>query len=337
MTCRMLDQPTCAIRFAPRDANRLLGGAATALGSIALFVLFAVVGVTAARGAEPLVIDVWPGKVPGDVGIKGQETSRIHPSPIVGPTKLITNVTRPTLTVYPPPEGRNTGTAMIICPGGGYWDLYWELEGEEVASWLNSLGMTGIILKYRVPRRPGDVRGEPPLGPLLDAQRAVSIVRSRAAEWGIDPQRIGMVGFSAGGHLAFATATNFEKRAYEPLDEIDQISCRPNFAVLCYSGYLKAKDKDEIWPGLRIPPQTPPMFLAHATDDKESAGGSNSENSAFMYVALKRANVPVELHIYASGDHDFGVRQNEKLPSSWTNLCATWLRSLNLWKPLAAK
>jgi acetyl esterase/lipase len=282
--------------------------------------------------AEPLVVDLWPGKAPGDVGITGRETSRIHPSPLVGPTKLITNVTRPTLTVYRPAPDRNTGTAMVICPGGGYWDLYWELEGEEVAAWLNSVGMTGIILKYRCPRRPGDVRGEPPLGPRLDAQRALRLVRSRAAEWGVDPRRIGMVGFSAGGHLALATATNFATRLYEPCDAIDALSSRPDFAVLCYSGYLKAKDKDEIARGIHIPADTPPIFLAHASDDRESYGGSNAEHSAFMYLALKRAGVPTELHVFATGDHDFGVRQNEKLPSSWTRLCVRWLRSQRLLK-----
>jgi acetyl esterase/lipase len=288
---------------------------------------------SAGFAAEPFVLDVWPGKVPGDIGIPGHETSRIHPSPIVGPTKLITNVTKPTLTVYLPPKDKNTGTAMVICPGGGYWDLYWELEGEEVASWLNSVGMAGIILKYRVPRRPGEARGEPPPGPLLDAQRAVSIVRSRAAEWGIDPARIGMVGFSVGGHLALATATSFERRRYDPIDAIDKVSYRPDFAVLCYSGFLKAKDKDDIWPGLQIPPNTPPILLTHANDDSEKVGGSNAENSAFMYIALKRAGIPVEMHIYASGNHDFGVRQNEKLPSSWPQLCINWLRSLGLLKP----
>src|SRR5206468_8759313 len=126
--------------------------------------------------------------------------------------------------------------------------LFWDLGGGEVVAWLNAQGMAGIILKYRVPRRPGDVKGVPPLGPLLDAQRAVSVVRGRATEWGIDPHRIGMVGFSAGGHLALATATSFEKRMYEPIDAIDEASCRPDFAVLCYSGYLKAKDKGEIRP-----------------------------------------------------------------------------------------
>jgi acetyl esterase/lipase len=280
-----------------------------------------------ASSSEPLVVELWPGKVPGNLPTRGKETSRVHQSPLVGPTKLITNVTRPTLTIYQPPKEKNTGTAMVICPGGGYWDLYWELEGEEVAAWLNSVGMTGIILKYRCPRTPGEAEREPAAGPQLDAQRAVSLVRSRAAEWGIDPKRIGIIGFSAGGHLAIATATGFAKRKYEPIDAVDQVSCRPDFAVMCYSGYLKAKDKNELAPGIHIPPDTPPVFLAHASDDKISYGGSLSENSAVMYLALKSAGIPAELHIYATGDHDFGVRQNEKLPSSWTQLCVKWLRN----------
>jgi acetyl esterase/lipase len=280
--------------------------------------------------AEPLVVDLWPGKVPGDVGIGRQETSRIHQSPLVGPTKLITNVSKPTLTIYRPDPARNTGTAMIICPGGGYWDLYWELEGEEVAAWLNSQGMTGIILKYRCPRRPGEAKGDPPLGPQLDAQRAVCLVRSHAAEWRINPRRIGMVGFSAGGHLAVATAAGFDRRLYDPIDAVDAVSCRPDFAVACYPGYLKPKDKDGTRADLKIPPDTPPIFLAHASDDNESYGGSLAENSVFMYLALKRAGIPAELHVYATGDHDFGVRQNEKLPSSWTRLCVNWLRNQHL-------
>jgi acetyl esterase/lipase len=286
-----------------------------------------------AVAADPLVVDLWPGKVPGDVGISRPETSRIHQSPLVGPTRLITNVSKPTLTIYRPAGDKNTGTAMIVCPGGGYWDLYWELEGEEVAAWLNSQGMTGIILKYRCPRRPGEVKGEPPLGPQLDAQRAVRLVRSQAAEWGINPRRIGMVGFSAGGHLALATATGFGRRLYEPLDAVDAFGCRPDFAIACYPGYLKPKDKDGIRADLKIPPDTPPIFLAHASDDNEGYGGSISENSVFMYLVLKRAGIPAELHVYATGDHDFGVRQNEKLPSSWTRLCVNWLRSRNLLTP----
>jgi acetyl esterase/lipase len=287
--------------------------------------------VVSVAAAEPVVIDVWPGKTPGDAGINGEETSRTYESEIIeGPTKLVTNVSHPTLTIYSPAKESDTGTAMIICPGGGYHNLFWELEGEEVAAWLNSLGMTGIILKYRVPRRSGDVKGEPPLGPLLDAQRAVSLVRSRAAEWGIDPKRIGMVGFSAGGHLALATATSFDKRTYEAIDTVDRVSCRPDFAVLCYSGYLKAKERDTTAPGIQVPANTPPIFLAHSSDDNIS----DAEHSVFMYLALKRAGVPAELHVYASGNHDFGVRQNEKLPSSWTQLCVRWLRSLQLLKTI---
>jgi len=184
-----------------------------------------------------------------------------------------------------------------------------------------------------VPRRPGEAKGEPPLGPLLDAQRAVSLVRSRAREWGIDPDRIGMVGFSAGGHLVFAAATQFDQRKYEPIDAADQASCRPDFGVMCYSGYLKARDKDELFPGLRIPKETPPLFLAHAVDDSEKVGGSIPENSAILFLALKRAGVPVELHIFANGNHDFGVRQNGKLTSSWTSLCLKWLHSFGLLDP----
>ena len=308
-------------------------GASTVRRIALTVLLLAGVFVTSPVGAgEPLVVDVWPGKTPGDAGISGQERSFIYQSELVGPTKLVTNITRPTLTIYQPPRDKNTGTAMLICPGGGYWNLFWELEGEEVAAWLNSVGMTGIILKYRCPRRPGDAASVPPLGPQLDAQRAVRLVRSRASEWGIDPKRIGIVGFSAGGHLALATATGFAKRLYDPIDAVDQVSCRPDFAVCCYSGYFKAKDKDELVPSIHIPPDTPPIFLAHASDDRVSYGGAVSENSALMYLALKRAGVVAELHIYATGDHDFGVRQNEKLPSSWPGLCVRWLRSQGLLK-----
>lgn len=295
-----------------------------------IFALSVLVGLCvniAVFGADPVIVDLWPGKTPGDVGISGEETGRIYESPILnGPTKLITNVTKPTLTIYQPAAEKNNGTAMLICPGGGYHNLFWELEGEEVASWLNAQGMTGIILKYRCPRRAGDIKGEPPLGPLLDAQRAVSLVRSRAQEWGINPKRIGMVGFSAGGHLALATATSFEKRTYESIDAVDEVSCRPDFAVLCYSGYLKAKDKNEVSPGIRVPAETPPIFLAHSSDDMIST----PEHSVIMYLALQRAKVRSELHIFATGDHDFGVRQNDKLPASWTQLCLKWLASEGL-------
>jgi len=244
-------------------------------------------------------------------------------------TRLLTNVTKPTLTIYRPAKEKDTGTAVLICPGGGYWDLYWQLEGEEVAAWLNSIGVTGIILKYRVPRRPDEPKGVPARRPLTDAQRAVSLVRSKAGDWGIHPEQIGMVGFSAGGHLAIATATSFDRRTYEPIDEVDKISCRPDFAIGVYSGYLKAKDKNEIAPGLRIPPGTPPIFLAHGGADIISP----PEHSVLMYLALKKADVPAELHIYATAAHDFGVRPSDHPCSTWTQACATWLRHQGFLKP----
>jgi len=180
-----------------------------------------------------------------------------------------------------------------------------------------------------VPRRPNDDKfGEPsmppPKGPLLDAQRAISMVRARSHEWKINPRRIGIVGFSAGGHLAVMSALRFEKRAYDLQDSIDEESCRPDYAIGCYSGYFM----DDVKAGVRIPPNTPPVMLAHTTDDSVS----NAEHSASMYVALKRGGAPVELHIYSSGNHDFAVRP-DLLPSSWTRLCLLWLRNHGLLTP----
>jgi len=289
-----------------------------------------------AVGADkPVVVEIWPGKAPEESGDIGEETVRMSPEldrkqvEVTESTRLVTNVTRPTLTIYRPAKDKDTGTAILICPGGGYWNLYWQLEGEEVAAWLNSIGVTGIILKYRVPRRPDEVKGEPARRPLQDAQRAVRLVRSNAGEWGIKPRQIGMVGFSAGGHLAIATATSFDQRTYEPVDDLDKISCRPDFAIGVYSGYLKAKDKDEIAAGLRIPAGTPPIFLAHGGDDIISP----PEHSVLMYLALKKAGVPAELHIYATAAHDFGVRSSDNPCSTWTQACATWLRHQGFLKP----
>jgi acetyl esterase/lipase len=287
-------------------------------------------GLAASADESPLVLELWPGNVPDEEpGVIGPEKIVMSPAldrkqvEVTFSTRMLTNVTKPTVTIQRPPKEKDTGTAMIICPGGGYWNLYWELEGEEVADWLNSLGVTAIILKYRVPRRPGEIKTEPAKRPLQDAQRAVSLVRSKAAEWGINPRRIGMIGFSAGGHLAIATATKFENRAYEPLDDVDKMSCRPDFAVLAYSGYLKPKDKDELSPGLAIPKETPPVFLVHGSDDLISP----PEHSVVLYVALKRAGIPAELHIYANTSHDFGVRSLDGRPySAWPQTCAEWLK-----------
>ena len=283
-------------------------------------------------GADnPLVVEIWPGKVPDETYTIGAEKCRMSPElsreqvEVTEPTRMITNVTLPTITVYRPDKEKDIQTAMLICPGGGYWNLYWELEGEEVARWQNSLGMTGIILKYRVPRRPDEPTSQPARRPLADAQRAVSLIRSRSEEWGIDNQRIGMVGFSAGGHLAIATATSFEQRAYEPIDDVDKVSCRPNFAVAVYPGYLK----DELARGMKIASTTPPIFLAHGGEDIVS----DPEHSVSMYLALKRAGVGAELHIYASATHDFGVRISDHPYSAWTESCVKWLRHQGLLQP----
>lgn len=277
---------------------------------------------------KPRVVELWPGKVPDESGSLGAEKNRMSPKldrkqvEVTEPTRMVTNVSKPTLTIYRPAKDKDTGAAALICPGGGYWNLYWQLEGEEVATWLNSLGVTGIVLKYRVPRRPDEPKDQPARRPLQDAQRAVRLVRGKAKEWGIDPKRIGIIGFSAGGHLAFATATDFPKRSYEPIDDIDKISCRPDFAILAYPGYLKAKDKDELAAGLHIPAETPPIFLVHGDADIIS----EPAHSVVAYRALKRAGVSAELHIYAGAAHDFGVRPSDHPCSTWTQSCANWLR-----------
>lgn len=289
--------------------------------------LLAAVLVLGAPAQDPPVLDLWPGRAPDDAGIPGEEKFFEHKvngkTYEVGgkPTIWKTNVSKPTITVYRPAPDRNSGVSMLICPGGGYHNLGWDVEGEEVAAWLTSRGITGILLKYRCPRRPGDVKGEPPLGPLKDAQRAVSLVRSKAKDWGLDPARIGMVGFSAGGHLVGATATNYEKRAYDPVDGVDQVSCRPDFAVSLYSGYFKVKDA--LSPTIPLAAGSPPMLLFHATDDAVS----DVEHSVTMYAAMRKIGVPVELHVYATGGHGWGVRKIGHPCEGWTERCLEWLRS----------
>jgi acetyl esterase/lipase len=291
--------------------------------SVALFLCLLTTGAAAAQ--NPLVVDIWPGKPADDVGIPGAEhffELKVNGKPylVAGkPTKWLTNVSKPTLTIYRPAKDKDTGAAMLICPGGGYHNLGWDVEGEEVAEWLTSLGVTGIILKYRCPRRPGDAKGVPPTGPLKDAQRAISLVRSKAKDWGLDAKRIGMVGFSAGGHLVGSTCTNFEQRGYKPIDAIDTISCRPDFGIMAYSGYFKVKDGLSLT--VRTPADTPPLFFVHASDDTIS----EVEHSITFYLALKRNWIDAELHVYASGGHGFGVRKSAEPCTAWTQACMNWL------------
>ena len=267
---------------------------------------------------DPPTFDVWPGKPPGETGEIGPEKYQ-EEKPGERKVKRLMNVTKPTIAVYRPAKEKDSGAAVLICPGGGYNILAMDLEGEEVASWLNSNGVTGIVLKYRVPRR----KDQPAhVAPLMDAQRAMSLVRSKASEWNIKSDRIGILGFSAGGHLAAATSTNFDKRQYEPIDDVDKVSSRPDFAVLIYPAYLTAKGTDQLALEIRVSKETPPTFFAHAGDD-----GVSPENSVMMYLALKRAGIPAELHVYGNGGHGFGLRPATSPAVTWPARCEDWLRT----------
>jgi acetyl esterase/lipase len=272
--------------------------------------------VPALAADTPLVVKLWPGKAPGDTGGIGEEKMESKPGDKV---QRLTNVSIPTITVTRPAKDKDTGAAVVIAPGGGYSILAWTHEGEDVATWLNSIGVTAVLLKYRVPRRPDDPKDKPPVGALMDAQRAIGLVRNNAKEWGIDPKRIGFLGFSAGGHLTGWASTNYEKRAYDPIDDADKVSCRPDFAVLIYPGGLIVKDKDELSPEIKVTKDTPPSFLAHAGDDK-------AENSVRYYLALRKEGVKAEMHIYASGGHGFGMIKKNHPSDEWTQQCAEWMR-----------
>lgn len=283
---------------------------------LSLFVAMCGVTIAAESAPEPVVLDVWPGRAPGEKGDIGPE----HVADTKGNIQRLANVSSPTITVYRPEKSRDTGAAIVICPGGGYHILAWDLEGVEVARWANSVGVTGVVLKYRVPARKGQPRH---LAPLQDAQRAVRLVRSRAKEWGIDPQRIGILGFSAGGHVAALASTNFDAPAYESVDETDKADSRPDFTVLVYPAYLTAGDG--LAPEVKVGPRTPPAFMAHAHDDNISA-----ENSVAYYLALKRNKVAAELHIYSRGGHGFGLRPTTSPSCTWPERCEQWLRASGL-------
>lgn len=272
--------------------------------------------------AEPTPIKLWPAAAPGETG--DVEPEGLLPARPDATKKIdrLANVSVPTLTVYLPPEGKRTGTTVVVCPGGGYHILAMDLEGTEVCEWLNSIGVTGVLVKYRVPRRKDRPKHE---APLQDAQRAVSIVRSRAAEWGINPERIGILGFSAGGHLSATTSTNSDRRAYDAIDDHDKASCRPDFAVLVYPAYLVDDKSGELMPEIRVDKNSPPTFFAHAGDD-----GVSSLNSALMYAALRKAGVPSELHIFTLGGHGFGLRPSDHPCSKWPQHCEAWMRATKL-------
>ena len=280
-----------------------------------------------AHASEP--IPLWPKGAPNETGTIGAEVDTTKPNGgLVAGKRVIRlgNVSTPTITLYRPPQDKDTGAAVVIFPGGGYNILALDLEGTEVCEWLNTIGVTGVLLKYRVPKRPGDDKH---LLPLQDAQRAVGLVRFHAAEWGINPKRIGVLGFSAGGHLTANVSNNFDKRGYEPVDEADQVSCRPDFALPIYPAYLALKDQgDKLAPELKVTSNTPPTFLIQTEDD-----GIRVENSLFYYLALKQAKVPVEMHLYATGKHGYGLRPSEHTVTTWPKRAEEWLRGLGMLEP----
>ncbi len=272
---------------------------------------------------EPAVISVWPGKAPGETVDIGPEEIQPNKPGENPPVMRVTNVSQPTLTVHLPPQEKRNGTAVVICPGGGFNILAWNKEGLEVAEWFNSIGVTAFVLKYRTPTSKRDV---PWLAPAQDAQRAMRVVRSRAAKWDLTPNRIGLLGFSAGGSAAANAAIKSGTRLYDPADAVDETACRPDFVVLVYPAYL-VDAKGQLKPDLVVTSQTPPMFLAHAFND-----GITCENSVQLFLALKKAGVASDLHIYSTGGHGFGLRASEHVVSTWPKRCEDWLRSHELLK-----
>ena len=298
-------------------------------------------------------VPIWPGRVPDPQPVAGPEAAEtsgkdflVAGRPAVG----VSNVTQPTMTVYSP-KGKNTGAAVVVFPGGGYQVLAIDLEGTEVCDWLTPKGITCVLLKYRVT----DVGPYPKSGPypessmaLEDAQRTVGLVRFRAADWHIDPRKIGVLGFSAGGHLSAAMSTHFAKRLYPAVDAADKESCRPDFAVAIYPGHLSLSaaewdakqgtkkfviphpataDKDlALNPDLHVTSQTPPTFLLQAEDDHVD----NVNDSLAYYVALKKAGVPVEMHLYAQGGHAFGLRRTKFPITAWPQLVEMWLGTIGM-------
>jgi acetyl esterase/lipase len=303
-------------------------------------------------------VPIWPGAVPDAQPVVGPEATRTdNESPVGGrPWVYVGNVSRPTMTIYSP-EGRNTGAAVIVFPGGGYQILAIDLEGTEVCDWLTSKGITCVLLKYRVPGEgqypksaPYPKSGPYPESPMAleDAQRTIGLVRFHAEEWHINPRKIGVLGFSAGGHLVAALSTHFERRLYPAVDAADRESCRPDFAVAIYPGHLSlaaaewdakqgarkfvlhypaTADKDlGLNPDIQVTRQTPPTFLLQAEDDHVD----NVNDSLAYYIALKNAGVPVEMHLYAQGGHAFGLRRTELPVTRWPQLVETWLETIGM-------
>jgi acetyl esterase/lipase len=281
-------------------------------------------------------VPIWPGKVPDAVPDPKPESVRDD-------WAKVTNVSRPTMTVYAP-KGHNTGVAVVVFPGGGYQFLAMDLEGTEICDWLTSRGITCVLLKYRVPDSGPTWKDGHRYYPqvqtaLQDAQRTLGLVRQHAAEWHVDPHKVGVIGFSAGGHLVAAVSTHFSQRTYPPVDAADKLICRPDFAIAIYPGHLWAHEdenhatRDEtdlsLRPDIRVRSDTPPTFLLQAEDDHVDG----VEQSLAYYVALQKAGVPTEMHLYAQGGHAFGLRPTKLPIGNWPALLEQWLHTIGMLRP----
>ena len=281
-----------------------------------------------------LTLPLWPGQPPDGRTTSGQpratahgpevNTTRPDDSLIAGkPVIRLGNVSPPTLTLSPA-KTNNTGAAVLVFPGGAYRILAIDLEGTEVCTWLNSIGVNCILVKYRVP---GSGPYPESAAALQDAQRAMGLVRAHAAEWKIDPDRVGVLGFSAGGHLAAAISTHNTERSYPLVDAADKLSCKPNFAVILYPGYLAiAESRFSFNPNLPVSSRTPPTYLLQTEDDHVA----HVESSIAYFMALKKADVPAELHIYTEGVHGYGLRRTNLPVTRWPSSVALWLHTIGI-------
>lgn len=271
--------------------------------------------------SSPPMLPIWSSTPPGDADLKLEaeiDHSDAKPTMVAGARIIrLGNVSTPTVQVFKPSRELDTGAAVVICPGGGYSILAYDLEGTEVAQWLNTIGVTGIVLKYRVPARQGVPKWQ---AAVQDAQRALSFARAHAKEWNIDAKRIGILGFSAGGDTA-ARATILSVRKYDAIDDVDKIEWRPNFSILIYPAYLYDDKTQSLQADLALDAKVPPMFLVHAFND-----GVTPESSLVLARAMKAQKIPVELHLYDRGGHGYGLRKTENPVTGWPKPCEEWLR-----------
>lgn len=280
-----------------------------------------------AADSSLLTINLWPGTPPGDENVKlPPEGDLTKPEdPLIAGRRIIKlgNVSTPLIEIHRPPAGKANGAAVIVCPGGGHYILAWDLEGTEVAAWLNSLGITAVVLKYRVPSRTRETK--PWQAAVQDAQRAMRIVRANSAEWGIDPERIGMLGFSAGGSTAALVATMYRESHYPATDETDRISARPDFVLLVYSGGLYDTGKKRLHEHVVVPDDAPPFFFVHTWDDNVSV-----QNTLLFASALKEKNIPASVHVYPDGGHGYGLRPTAEPVTTWPARAEEWMRRAGL-------